>query len=295
MPMPMLNTDGGYRYAYQGQEKDGETGKKAFELRLWDSRIGRWLTTDPYGQHSSPYLGMGNNPIAMIDPDGGWKGKFGAWLYKTFNGGGEIVGEKGNWSVAQTGTDGGITFITNDLNGYNNNPAQILWNSDATRNLTGDSFSVSYGGGLGLFAQGEIQSEATFLLRGPDASFLPYINFFNTGGISGGTGGEATVTLAASKGFFSGSIEDMKATTLLGGQIYVNAGIAAIGGVEIEVSQSFNPKLDFREAFENTWTEVTVGGLLGAKAGTTAVDIQGGVRVNFTRIHPTKGFITVFD
>lgn len=69
--MPNRNLQGDYRYAYQGQEKDTETGKEAFELRLWDSRIGRWLTTDPYGQHPSPYLGMGNNPITRWDPDGG--------------------------------------------------------------------------------------------------------------------------------------------------------------------------------------------------------------------------------
>ena len=67
----------GYRYAYQGQEKDPETGKEAFELRLWDSRIGRWLTTDPAGQYSSPYLGMGNNPVNGVDGDGGiWKPNF---------------------------------------------------------------------------------------------------------------------------------------------------------------------------------------------------------------------------
>ncbi|MEW7280852.1 RHS repeat-associated core domain-containing protein [Aquimarina sp. 2201CG1-2-11] len=71
MPMPGRDLKGDYRYAYQGQEVDPETGKEAFELRLWDSRIGRWLTTDPYGQYYSPYLGMGNNPISMIDPDGG--------------------------------------------------------------------------------------------------------------------------------------------------------------------------------------------------------------------------------
>ncbi len=60
-----------YRYAYQGQEKDPETGMEAFELRLWDGRIGRWLNPDPKGQYASPYLGMGNNPISSIDPDGG--------------------------------------------------------------------------------------------------------------------------------------------------------------------------------------------------------------------------------
>ena len=71
--MPMPNRGFGtnsYRYAFQGQEKDSETGKEAFELRLWDGRIGRWLTVDPAGQYSSPYLGMGNNPINGVDPDG---------------------------------------------------------------------------------------------------------------------------------------------------------------------------------------------------------------------------------
>ncbi|MGY0408847.1 MAG: RHS repeat-associated core domain-containing protein [Polaribacter sp.] len=73
MPMPGRQIVGGqpYRYAFQGQEKDPETGKEAFQLRLWDSRIGRWLSPDPYGQYSSPYIGMGNNPIRNIDPDGG--------------------------------------------------------------------------------------------------------------------------------------------------------------------------------------------------------------------------------
>ena len=71
MPMPGRNIVGDYRYAFQGQEKDPETGKEAFELRLWDSRIGRWLTTDPAGQYHSPYLGMGNNPMNGVDPDGG--------------------------------------------------------------------------------------------------------------------------------------------------------------------------------------------------------------------------------
>ncbi|NGX85381.1 RHS repeat-associated core domain-containing protein [Aequorivita sp. KMM 9714] len=70
MPMPERNQEGAYRYAYQGQEKDAETGMEAFEARLWDARIGRWLTVDPAGEFFSPYLGMGNNPISTVDPDG---------------------------------------------------------------------------------------------------------------------------------------------------------------------------------------------------------------------------------
>ncbi len=44
---------------------------EAFQLRLWDGRLGRWLTVDPYGEFHSPYVGMGNNPVNLIDPDGG--------------------------------------------------------------------------------------------------------------------------------------------------------------------------------------------------------------------------------
>ena len=60
------------RYGFQGQEKDPETSMEAFQLRMWDGRLGRWLSPDPYGQYASPYLGMGNNPVNLIDPDGGW-------------------------------------------------------------------------------------------------------------------------------------------------------------------------------------------------------------------------------
>ena len=82
MPMPGRQIVNGqpYRYAFQGQEKDPETGKEAFELRLWDGRIGRWLTTDPAGQYFSPYMGMGNNPMNGVDPDGAFWGELWNWV-----------------------------------------------------------------------------------------------------------------------------------------------------------------------------------------------------------------------
>jgi hypothetical protein len=48
---------------------------EAFQLRLWDGRLGRWLTVDPAGQYYSPYVGMGNNPVSHIDPNGGTDGE----------------------------------------------------------------------------------------------------------------------------------------------------------------------------------------------------------------------------
>jgi len=62
-----------YRYGYQGQECEqvGTVSSISFELRTWDTRIGRWTAPDPYGQYFSPYLGMGNSPVNGVDRDGG--------------------------------------------------------------------------------------------------------------------------------------------------------------------------------------------------------------------------------
>jgi RHS repeat-associated protein len=64
----------GYRYGYQGQysEKDPETGWNTFEVRMYDSRTGRWLQCDPESQFASPYMGMGDDPVNGVDPDGGF-------------------------------------------------------------------------------------------------------------------------------------------------------------------------------------------------------------------------------
>jgi hypothetical protein len=37
---------------------------------MWDPYIGRWISPDPAHQFASPYLGMGNNPMNGVDPDG---------------------------------------------------------------------------------------------------------------------------------------------------------------------------------------------------------------------------------
>ena len=87
-PLPGLSYTVGtrrYRYGYQGQyaEHDDETGFESFELRLYNSRIGRWLSYDPEGQYDSPYVGMGNNPVSGVDPDGGFSGPPGGIRYLT--------------------------------------------------------------------------------------------------------------------------------------------------------------------------------------------------------------------
>ena len=102
-----------YRYDYQGQyaEKDGETGLHHFELRQWDARIARWNSTDPYGQYFSPYMGMGNNPVSLVDPDGGYS-KIGAWIRNGFRSKG-MDRVNGEWGFYEVGMSGSSSFNAN--------------------------------------------------------------------------------------------------------------------------------------------------------------------------------------
>ncbi len=61
------------QYQYQGAyaEYDDETSWNDFELRSYDAQIGRFIQADPYDQFASPYTGMGNDPVNLVDPSGG--------------------------------------------------------------------------------------------------------------------------------------------------------------------------------------------------------------------------------
>ncbi len=95
---------------------------EAFELRLWDGRIGRWLSTDPYGQYASPYVGMGNNPISGIDPDGGWffKEYPNAKAYYKENPNGKLDGSDGHWLSIDRLSNNSV-FATANLFNLNKN------------------------------------------------------------------------------------------------------------------------------------------------------------------------------
>ncbi|WP_107039112.1 RHS repeat-associated core domain-containing protein [Brumimicrobium mesophilum] len=68
---------GSYRYGFNGMEKDdkikGEGNSLDFGARIYDPRVGRWLSTDPLESEyidQSPYNFVANNPIGHKDPDG---------------------------------------------------------------------------------------------------------------------------------------------------------------------------------------------------------------------------------
>lgn len=131
-----------YEHGYQGQFtlKDEETGLDAFELRMWDSRLARWTSTDPYGQFHSPYLGIGNDPINGIDPDGGW-----SWVGAGI-GAGVGYAATGDWKGAVAGGVGGGLLGQGIANKLKGNP----WACQNCPNL-GNKIT---GGGSGYLAKG---------------------------------------------------------------------------------------------------------------------------------------------
>jgi len=67
----------GYRYGFNGQEKDdeiaGENNDLDFGARIYDARLGRWMSTDPLEKKYpgiSTYSFSYDSPIAYNDPDG---------------------------------------------------------------------------------------------------------------------------------------------------------------------------------------------------------------------------------
>ncbi len=68
----------GYRYGFNGKENDnevkGEGNQQDYGMRIYDPRLGRFLSVDPLSKsfpHYTPYQFAGNKPIAFIDLDGG--------------------------------------------------------------------------------------------------------------------------------------------------------------------------------------------------------------------------------
>ncbi|HSH65089.1 MAG TPA: RHS repeat-associated core domain-containing protein, partial [Bacteroidia bacterium] len=80
--MPGRGKNGSYRYGFNGKEKDDELkgGGNSYDFgaRIYDPRLGRWLSTDPLQKKypgESPYSFAGNSPIVLLDNDGNVKVK----------------------------------------------------------------------------------------------------------------------------------------------------------------------------------------------------------------------------
>ena len=75
----VAENEGVYRFGFNGKEKEGTDWTSTdgshldFGARIYDSRLGRFLSIDPLFQeypYWSPYLFAGNNPVYYIDENG---------------------------------------------------------------------------------------------------------------------------------------------------------------------------------------------------------------------------------
>ena len=94
-------------YKYNGKEIDTKNGLNWYDYgaRQYDAAIGRWHAVDPMAEMYyswSPYVYCVNSPTNYVDPTGCFSTKFGAWLYKLFNGGDQILKDKGQDEIGAT-------------------------------------------------------------------------------------------------------------------------------------------------------------------------------------------------
>ena len=195
-----------YRYGYQGEfaERDLETGWNAFEARMYDPVIGRWLSTDPARQYYSPYLAMGNDPVNAIDPDGEFAFLIGAAVGAIAGGLGKIMLDPDvTWSNALTNRKfwGGVASgaITGLIGGGLGTLAVTTMETFAL-----SAFSGLIGGGIGSIVSQNIENGG----RGADPKRM--LVDAVTGGITGplGTGVSKIFTYvgdAALNGFLKGA------------------------------------------------------------------------------------------
>jgi|GEM_PF-1632458 len=77
MPGRKFTSTTNYRYGFNGKEEDdevkGDGNQQDYGMRIYDTRLGRFLSVDPIAKEYpwySPYHFAGNNPIRNLDLDG---------------------------------------------------------------------------------------------------------------------------------------------------------------------------------------------------------------------------------
>jgi RHS repeat-associated protein len=98
MPNRTYSATNSYRYGFNGNENDnevkGEGNEQDYGMRVYDTRLGRFLSVDPLRKqypNLTPYQFSSNSPIANVDLDGGESKYYNVLLSETFNANGKLV------------------------------------------------------------------------------------------------------------------------------------------------------------------------------------------------------------
>ena len=116
MPGRNYSVGTGYRYGFNGKENDngvkGESNQQDYGMRIYDPRIGKFLSVDPLAAQFhfyTPYQFAGNMPIEYIDLDGAEPSKPGSKK-------GEVqTGTNGNSEIARSWKWDGSKWNENEM------------------------------------------------------------------------------------------------------------------------------------------------------------------------------------
>ena len=238
-----------YRYGFQGEYavESSETGYNDFQYRSWDPVVSRWISPDPARQYWSPYMGMGNNPINQIDPDGAYS-KFGALWRSGFglrgrayqsgvDNGREVWGYERN-GIHYFGADARTSGYRYTLFGGNNSffgnigsgfsqLGNNLWHSNTARHLIPDVLTLDASAGAALIIGGQKSATLSLITRGPDAGFYATETFTGyslraTDGSRYGLDFDAGINIGTMS--FRGDSRDLRAGHLIGRTRSTSAG-----------------------------------------------------------------------
>ena len=219
-----------HHYLYQGKElendfdlawHDGAAYRfhaRAFDAQRGGHPLGRWHVHDPAYQFASPYVGMGNNPVMGVDPDGKWA----------------IVDD-----LAAALIGGVINLGSNIIQGnISGNFWEVLGQGAAAFGAGAASGTLSLYGPAGWIAGGAILGATNAGLAGTDMG-MGMLTGAATGLAGGALGSKVAPVIGklfnkiaspALQGFLSGAVGGAVTGGVIGGATSVAGGGSFLGG-----------------------------------------------------------------
>ena len=164
---------GSYRYGFNGKEKDDEVKGAGdqidYGMRVYDPRIGKFLSVDPFAKkfaYYSPYQFAGNTPIQAIDLDGQEEYHYTITLDK-------------QWKTHITNA-APPRYYNEDIfgNKYKISERYIV-------DFDGDRYNIGFAGAKGTGNQNAVWIFDSWKEK-PDARLLPYLFYTETESYNGG-------------------------------------------------------------------------------------------------------------
>lgn len=239
------------KYLFQGKELQDSTGWYDFHARQYSASLGRFLSVDPQNQFASGFVGMGNNPVIAVDPDGEWIHiAIGAVV-------GGVINVAMNWDNIDSFGEGLASFGV----------GAAVGGATAACGGCGGAVAIAFAGGALTGGVNNIVAQTN------DEVSLGEVNWGQVG-IGAGVGGISGVA-----GYGAGTF----ATNHLGGVIINGTGLSAnsaistginglIGGAAGGYAGGFTGGYllsggDLQAGLDGGWNGLTTGAVIGAGTG----------------------------